>query len=74
MELRKGMRVKELTKKVGQISRQGVVLGKHVVDQAGMFLPECDVPLPERYIGAYHQFRHARDVNFIRHSQVKCIQ
>jgi len=29
MELRKGMRVKELTKKVGQVARTGTVLSIH---------------------------------------------
>jgi len=29
MQLRKGMRVRELTKKVGQIPRKGKVLGVH---------------------------------------------
>jgi hypothetical protein len=29
MELRKGMRVRELTKKVGQAARTGTVLGVH---------------------------------------------
>ena len=29
MELRKGMRVRELTKKVGQVPRTGVVRGVH---------------------------------------------
>ena len=29
MELRKGMRVKELTKKVGQVARTGIVLNVH---------------------------------------------
>jgi hypothetical protein len=29
MELRKGMRVKELTKKVGQVARKGTVLAVH---------------------------------------------
>jgi len=59
MEIRKGMQVRELTKKVGQVSRRGTVLGihGHTVEirwdngQVSSLSQGLLVPVPEKKAG-----------------------